>query len=280
MVSLGEVNSAVNLLERATQLFHFFWCKRTSQESMCDDYYYQEYNKKIYVKRNGDGLIVSSCILKVIDPIKTDSLIRTLDISDAKDWAKFDSFDEMKERSMSDLFTKSGFWYKSDNDIVTDVDEFYEEELRNEEHNSRFISIRFLIDRAKLERGRTYHISYAFSIPGMYPIKDGRFDMASQKRDEYKDFRSYISTTHISHHLRFSAYFEEGIDFKEKPTGHATLSAAVRKTKKKTTRDHNCIYKDNIFYQKYHFEVQDPQDFSSIYLKWNVKNPHTEKAKT
>jgi hypothetical protein len=270
---LGEIDAATNLGKKGFNLFKYFGNK----EKLCDDYYYEEYNKKIFVKKNGDGLVVSSCNLKVIDPIKTDSLIRTLDISDAKKSSCFEPFDKMRNTSMENIFSEYGFWFRSDNDIVTDVEEFYEDKNSRRKDDNKFISVKFMIDTTKLEKNRTYKIVHAFSVPGLFPIKDGRFDVEEQDRKDYNDFRSYVSTEHIGHHLRFAAYFENGIEFKEKPSGNSKLLSSVKKNKKNSAKNHNCVFKDNIFYKKYHFEIENPQDYTDIYMKWNVKNPLSQK---
>lgn len=266
---LSEIDAATNLGKKGFNIFKFF--KR--EKVKCEDYYYDEYNKKIYVRKNGDGLIVSSCILKVINPIKLEFLTRTLDISDAKNNSCFPSFDSMRSTSIDNIFVNYGFWYNCDNDIITDVEEYYEDENALKKNNNKFIGIKFIIDTTKLEKNCTYKLAYAFSIPGLFPIADGRFDVSNQNRDVYKEFRSSISTDHIGHHLRFSAYFESGIDFKERPSGNIKLSSAINKNAKNSKNMYNCVFKDNIFYKKYYFEIENPQKYDEIYLKWNVKNP-------
>lgn len=269
MFIFGEIDAVTNLCDKGFKLLKIF----RKKNNKCEDYFYDEYNKKIYVRKNGDGLIVSSCVLKVSDPIKTQYLIRTFDISDAKKNSEFDSFDKMKTNSIENIFSEFGFWYSSENNIITDVEEFYDSSDMLRRDDKKYLSVRFIIDTTKLVQGIPYKIVYACSIPGMFPISDGRFDMSSQDRSKYIDFRSYTSALHMGHHLRFSAYFESGIDFKERPSGNVKLLSTVKKNKHNSTKTYNCTYKDNLFYQKYCFEVMNPQEFEEIYLKWNVKNP-------
>ena len=275
---IGDLNAAVTLLEKLKKKISSFW-DRNNDESFCDDYYYQEYNKKIYVKKNGDGVIVSSFILKVIDPLKVDGLVRSLDIHDAKASSEFEDFEEMKSKSIDCVFSEFGFWYRSDNDIVTDVVEYYDVQDISKKKDPKFISIKLIIDTTKLEPGRTYRMALAYSIPGLFPIDGGRFDLASQDRSQYESFQSHASAEHMGHHLRFSAYFEAGIEFKEKPKGYAVPSQAIKARKKKNApKTYNCTYKNNVFYDKYHFEVENPQEYTAIYMKWNLKNPPQKKA--
>ena len=267
---LSEIDAATNLLSKARNFFGKFSLK---EKTGCDDYYYDEYNKKVYVNKNGDGLIVCSYILKVIDPVKTGSLIRTLDISDAKKGTEFAPFSEMIKAPIDNVFKDFGFWYRSDNDIITDVVEHYEYEDLPDASRKDFISIKLIIDTSKLEKGKTYKLMHAFSIPGLYPIKDGRFDAENIERTEYNEYRSYISTAHIGHHLRFALYFEEGIEFSDKPKGNLCLSSGVKRSKKNAAKKLTCVFKDNIFYKKYHFEIENPQEYSEIFMSWNIKNP-------
>lgn len=267
---IGEINAAVSLSEKGWNLFRLF----RKNKIKCDDYYYEEYNKKVYIRKNGDGLILCSCRLRVIDPTRTESIVRTLDISDAKISSKFEPFETMLNKPIENMFTEYGFWYISDNDIITDVTEYYEDDDIKRTNDDKFISIKLQFDTAKLQKVKVFDFSYGFSIPGLFPIKDGRFDLDEQDRNVYVKFSSHVSTSHIGHHLRFSVYFEDGIEFKEKPKGHVELSSAV-KTKKKKRSTYVCEFKDNIFYKKYHFEVPNPEDYRDIYIEWNTKNPKT-----
>lgn len=279
--ALLDILEKFNLLQKILKFFK----KGINIETLCDDYYYQEYNKKVFVRKNGDCVIVSSFKLTVIDPLKTSSLTRTLDIHDAKTWAKFDDFEEMKNRDIDEIFTKYGFWYISDNSIVTDVEEYYAESDKSKATDDKFISIKMSIDTTKLEPGHTYNLSYAFSIPGLYPLLDGRFDTADQSHDLYGNFKSYISTNHIGHHLRYALYLENGIDIKVKPQGHVIRSKILPQKKKKKKKgknnanSYNCEFKDNIFYTKYWFEVENPQEYESIYMSWDIKNPKQSKQR-
>lgn len=262
----GEIDAATNLFEKTKR----FYNHKDKFEKQCEDYYFEEFNKKIFIKKNGDGIIVSSFILKVIDPSKISYLVRTLDISDAKFSTKFPAFNLMETCSVDNVFQDYGFWVLSDNNIVTDVEEFYEEFNIMKKNDNKFISIKLNLDSASLIRGKSYKFAYAFSVPGLFPIKNGRFDDDEADRAQYETFNSYVSTKDIGHHLRFSAYFENGIDFKEKPVGLAVRHKAKGKKIKETK--YPCQYKNNIFYEKYCFEVDSPQEYEYIRLKWNLKN--------
>ena len=263
----GELDAFTNLW---TKIKAFF--KKDKLQKQCDDFYYEEFNKKIYVRKNGDGLIVSSFILKIIDSSKTTHLVRTLDIRDAKRDTKFPDFSLMRQCPIEKAFTEYGFWFVSDNDIITDVEEFYDEIDITKQTDDKYISIKFNLDTASLVAGKSYKFAYAYSIPGLFPISDGRFDVENADRSQYPNFNSFVSTKDVGHHLRFSAYFEEGIQFKEKPIGVAIRYKSSKKGKKETK--YSCNYKNNIFYKKYCFEVTSPQEYEYIRLTWNLKNPY------
>ena len=263
----GEIDAATNLWGKSKKTF----CKKNKLEKKCDDYYFEEFNKKIFVRKNGDGMVISSFILKVIDPSKINSLIRTLDIHDAKESSKFPKFSLMKQCPTSKVFEEFGFWFISDNEIITDIEEFYEDINITKQTDDKFISIKLNVDTSKMSAGKSYKFAYAFSVPGLFPIANGRFDTTSANREQYKDFSSYVSTRDIGHHLRFAAYFEDGMVFKEKPLGYAIRYKDNKKSKKETKCP--CNYKDNIFYEKYCFEIDNPQEYEYLCLKWNLKNP-------
>lgn len=275
---LGEANAAFALFDRLKRL----WKPRSDSSKNripqgCDDYYFEEYNKKVYIRKNGSGLIVSSFKLEVLDPNKLNHFVRTIDISDGKNGAAFPDFDAMKAIPIDKAFQEYGFWYISENDIVTDVEEYYDEIDRNREMDNKFLSFKMLIDTAKLEKNRSYSMAYAISVPDLFPIVNGRFDFNTADRNKYPDFTSFISATHFGDHLRFSAYFEKGIVFKDKPKGFAKRRSTAP-PEIKDIKGKKCEFKDNIFYLKYHFELEHPQEYESINMKWNVKNPETIKG--
>lgn len=267
---LSEIDAAANIWIKIKRLFI-----KDKFEKQCEDYYYEEFNKKIYVRKNGDGVIVSSFRIKIIDASKIDYLIRTLDIHDAKSWAELKKLKEMKECSINDVFSKVGFWYSCDNNIISDIEEFYQESEMTKQDDNKFISIKITFDTSVLQNGKSYNFSYAYSIPGLFPINEGRFDVDDTDRNKYPEFASYASTNDIGHHMCFSAYFENGIDFKDRPVGYAVRHKNNVKIKNKKEKKEKipCVCKDNIFYKKFRFEVKSPRDYEYICMKWNVKNP-------
>ena len=64
-------------------------------------------------------------------------LKRGLDISDGKKVAAFPSLDEMKKAKIQDRFSKYGFWYYSDDNIISSVKENYwtDEDDENDKEN-------------------------------------------------------------------------------------------------------------------------------------------------
>jgi len=244
--------------------------KILKSKNAIEDYYYEEYNKKIYVRKNGDGLIVNSFVLKVINPDAITDFVRSLDITDAKLTSKLIPFNDMLKTPIEHRFSEYGFWYSSDGNIISEVVEYYEQDSIYRRDDKRFTSVKFVIDKNAIKAGNTYNISYAYSIPGLFPISNGRFDVNNQNRNNYPEFTSHISVTHMGDHLRLSAYFEEGIDFKSIPEGYLIKHPNGRAQKPVMKR---CEFKNNMFYKKYWIEIKNPQEYRDIYLQWNVKNP-------
>lgn len=265
----GEMNSALLVIARVREHISHY-CNKTGKKG-CNDYYFDEYNRKVFVKKNGSGLIVSAVKLKVVDPEKIDYFNRTLDISDGKKTAAFTDFKQMKEVPLENIFNEYGFWYISQNEIITDAEEYYDDMDKPQADRNNFLGFRLISDNTKLKKGLSYTFSYAISVPDLFPISDGYFDDQMADRKNYESFSSYVSASHFGDLLKFSMYFEQGINFKEKPKGYAYRSDTA-KPSIKNIEGKQCEFKDNIFYTKYSFTISEPQEYKSICMKWDIKD--------
>lgn len=215
MKFVNEANAFVTLIKNISKLFKFVHKSNNKTKiNNTDPYYYEEYNKKVYVKANGDGVIVCSVKLHVNNIVASSKLSRTFDISDAKVSTEFPDFDDMLQNGNSNPFNEFGLWYWSDNDIVTDLKEHYDSESERSRHRlkNKFLGFEIILNQAALEKDKVYKIIFALSIPGLYPIKDGRFDGTIQ---EHKDYGNYETSLHIynTKKLSYSVYMEQGIVF-------------------------------------------------------------------
>lgn len=267
-MTLVDINIITALIERGGKFGKWIAKVLKRRPEDLEPYYFEEYNKKVYVKANGDGMIVASLKLHVNDPIKTPPLIRTYDISDAKKETEFPDFSKMVETGNSAPFEEFGIWYSSQGDIVTAIEEEYAEEDLSQRGNKKFLSFKLVLNGAALEKGRVYDIIYALSIPGLYPIENGRFCGSVQEHEKYGKFRTSVSTYQTHKHLTYSVYTENGIVFSRKP--QAFCKGANTKG---NARPNPCKYRNNMFYEKFNFTLDNPQEYDIIYMEWDVKNP-------
>lgn len=262
-----KIISTLGLLDKVLSIFGKIKSLFIYKKKKTLPYYFEEYNKKVFVKENGDGIIVVTLELHVNDPINTTHIIRTFDISDAKKDTIFPDFVELLNTGSSDPFSSYGLWYCSENDIVTDICEEYDEKDFKEKDNKKFLSFKLIFNNSDLKPGKTYRISYALSVPGLYPILNGRFDGTVDEHKKYGKFRTSVSTRQTHEKITYSIYTQKGIVFSDKPKAYLNGESTGGKPKSSP-----CRYRNNMFYEKTNFTLENPQEYDIIYLQWDLKN--------
>ncbi len=232
------------------------------------DYYFEEVNKKVFVKANGDGAVVCSCDLYVIRPEKMKHFIRVFDISDAPKSTKFPSFKSIPKKKKV-FFNGYSFWYQSENDIISGVEEYSDEDFTQDEiekiKERRLLGVRFFIDKNKLETKHKYRILYGYSVPKLFPIINGKHDTSEYSKKTYK-YSTSMSVKRMAKKLRMSVYLENGICIQEAPQGKA-----IKVSDSQTVPSDICEVRDNILYTKYLYEIKRPEKYNSIKIQWKLK---------
>lgn len=271
---LGEISAGVNIFEKILNLFKK--CLKKYDKNRSENFYYKEFDKKLFIDKDGNGVLISSFVLKAFNPQETKYIVRDLDIHDGKKSARFDSLDKMQKTSKTDIFNQVGFWFFSPQGIVTDVEEYYDDMEQSRKDDPQFISFKLNLNTSKMKSGGVYNFSYAFSIPGMFSILDGRFDNTNWSRTEHPGFKSLVSARNFGDRLRFAIYFSNYIEFRESPYVYKKESRIIpaKEKSKKSKGDSRCISESGIFYTKYWFEVEEPQKYNCIGIKWDVKDRH------
>ena len=211
MEFFSETNSLIKLIKSIINFFKEHKSKKRKKQ-IAESYYYEETHKKVYIKSNGNGVIVYYVKLHINNVI--DSLPRSFDISDAKPSTEFPEFNSILQNGNVNPFNEFGLWYWSDSDIIANVEEYYKDEdkkIKNKLKN-KFLSFRFTLKQAAIEKDKTYKIIFALSIPGMFPLKNGRFDGTVQEHKVYGKFASSL-TLYNSRKLLYSIYVEQGVVF-------------------------------------------------------------------
>lgn len=177
---------------------------KKEQQHKEQDYYFEEYHKHLTVYRNGNGIIINSFTLIVKDIDAISRFKREIRIHDAKITTEFPKLKDMKRTRLSDRFTKFGFWCKCINNknLISSVEERYWTDDDDDSDNTTRLDKKALkwilkMNPSSIEIGKPYKIVYIFSIPGMFPINNGKFseDEASIKGTNGK-FKSQFAVKH------------------------------------------------------------------------------------
>lgn len=233
-------------------------------ESKRYNYYYKNFNKKTYVDSNGNGVIVISQEIVVLDPLNTKECIVELDISDAKECCKFPGFKTMLNKKAKP-FVDFKFAYDSPENIINEASEHYEHMLSPEEkrlkENKKYISVRLSFDQHRLEKNGVYHFTYMFSIPNMFPIRNGRLVEVKKKTPLTSSLVCYNRYRNVKCALYLSTLIELVGDIKTKLVKDCDGSEElIVVTKNK-----------NILYNKYVVEFDHADRYRYFSFNWNVK---------
>lgn len=262
----SETNSLIKLIKSIINFIKEHKSKKRKKQ-IAESYYYEETHKNVYIKSNGNGVIVCSVKLHVSKIDDSFKLTRTFDISDAKASTVFPHFESMLQNGNSNPFNEFGLWYCSDSNIVTNLEEYYNDEDKKTKNKleNKFLSFNIILNQSALEKDKDYNIMFALSIPGMYPIKNGRFDGTIQEKKNYGNFESSL---HIynTRKLIFNIYMEQNMVFNTKPVPYV---------KNKTTgkyENYPCKYENNMIYEKISCTLDDPKEYDKICMNWDLKN--------
>ena len=237
------------------------------------DYYFDNYTKSVTIYKNGHGIVSNKFGIIVNNPAHFREFRRKLNIEDGMKDSEFPSLHNMKLTRKENRFKDFGFWLLKDNTIVRrTVERYWSDNYPNEEtdenarSNPKELRWVFEIDNDKIESKKEYTIFYALSIPGMYPIKNGRYD---SDLANMKSRRCNASTSiHIEHYAEEVSYvvsFENGIELKEEPICYLAR-ANEEGTKIKATK-----IEYGLFYTKYIFNIKLPSYGSNITVRWQFK---------
>lgn len=244
-------------------------------------YCFREYKKHITVYRNGNGIVINSFKLKVLNPSKVDSIYRRMNIDDGKLSSNFPKLNDMKSTNIDNRFEDFGFWFISDEEIVTKAKEYYwseEDVLKKDytsESNTKEIRWKFLINENKIKKGKEYTVTYVMSIPGMFPLENGYYvkSLHDSKYNDY-NFSSSMKVDHAIKKLTYVVAFENGINLDEMPR------CVICNPKKNSTITKKPIHgneENNYIFKKYTYNIKKPHFQSRIKIKWNIeekrKNP-------
>lgn len=233
------------------------------------DYYFSNYEKHITVYKNGNGIIILKFTVVANDIHSLQQIRRKLNIEDGVKTAKFPSLEVMMKTAKADRFTEYGFWYEADDDLISDVKEYYWDNKTKKENkklkkNLQELRWVFNINKNKLVKEKAYKISYAISVPGLAALRDGRLDK-ELLHDKTEDIS--FSNMQIDHRilkLQCVVSFEDGVALDTKPE----CKCIIGKQDGLKELDISGTEYYDIFYRKYIFNIDYPEFGSDINISW------------
>ncbi len=241
-------------------------------------HYFENYHKHVTVYGDGTGVIINEFDMVFNKKEKT-LLKRSLDISDGKRDVAFPSLVDMRKTHIRDRFSQYGFWFYSDDNIISSIKENYwtdeDDENDNEnislKNNDKVLRWFFKFNYSRIYPNKKYKVVYVMSIPGMYPVKDGKLDISSINDEQLlSDLEVGNSTSiRITNPIRnfyYTISFESDILLEREPKCLLKiLNQEENLTHPKLKHEYNTIY------NKYTCNITKPKIGSIIKINWQFK---------
>lgn len=220
-------------------------------------YYFKRYEKKLTVYRDGHGILINSFIIRIIDSEAIGKFDRWLNIEDSCKSTKFIPIQAMLRQKKVDRFTSMGMWYDGSGFV---------KRPRQITCTDKLLEWKFIFDKNKIKHNATrdFELSYAISIPGMFPIKAGRFWSEQAPLDNY----NYTSSLEVKHKIRKLVYIislDAEIEIEKHPI--FTLIPASECVNSKTLK---CEDDSDLFYNRFKTIQRNPCLRSKIKVNWKV----------
>lgn len=234
-----------------------------------EDYYFSEYEKNITVYQNGNGIIIHKFKVVANDVNKLKKIRRKLNVEDGVKTLKFPALDTMIHTNKALRFQEFGFWYKSDDNIISEVKEYYwdsktSDENKKSKNNPQEIRWIFKIDKNKLKKGVPYEICYVISVPGLAALQNGSLKKELLHDPTDESGSSIMNIDHKIQKLKYTISFEDGVSIATPP-----------KCKRITTGQDDLKELDipgkedyDLLYRKYTFDIDNPIFGSDIRISW------------
>lgn len=233
-------------------------------------FYFKNYAKHLTVYRNGHGILINSFTIRVLNKEKFEKLEREIDISDSKKQTCFPEPNRIRNVPLGSRFRKFGFWYLCDSNGCYDL--IQEVEIEPFRHQ-KGIKFNFKIDKRVLMtlNSNYFYLTYALSIPGMFPIQNGFLDMPNLP-DNFDQFNSSLEVIHRIEKLNYIVAFEKGIAVDNSTIKFSVLNKTKTCHEEYTNKKELKLnFANDIFYDKYSINIKRPKYHSQILINWDVK---------
>lgn len=277
MKILSFIQSLLTIMKNGIDVGYFIFSHHSFRDKKAT-HYFENYHKHVTIYNDGTGVVINEFDM-VFNRREHTFLKRGLDISDGKKEAFFPELVEMEKTKISDRFNKCGFWYYSDDNIISSVKERYwtDEDDENDtenialKNNDKVLRWEFEFNYSRICPNRKYKVIYVMSIPAMYPIKEGRLDRNSINDEQLlSDLESGNSTSiRINNPIRnfyYTVSFESGILLAREPRcmfKHINQQEDLTHPRLK--------HEYNVLYNKYTCNITKPKIGSIIKINWQFK---------
>lgn len=269
---LTGLNQGADFITKVANIFRTVSVLKDTSFKSNLDYIVLNATKEVTVYCNGHGVITYTYDFYVINPENFTYFDRKLNIEDACRDSKFPSLKNMLNCDKKDRFHDYGFWYSCTNDCVHNIKEFYwsdnnhSKENPTSKNNTKELRWRFNMDTSKMKKGGVYRLTYAISVPGIFPITNGKYD-SSIDIINTNQMSSSFKMEHYMRSIKYIVSFENGIEFETTPQGEFSIDSH-------SNRDENTNVKSqliqNVFYNKYEFVTNKHKQSGDICIKWAV----------
>lgn len=274
---LSYISSIITIAKNGIDVGYFIHSHHSFRNKKIT-HYFENYHKHVTIYNDGTGVIINEFDIVFNRKEKT-YLKRGLDISDGKKNASFPTLVEMKKTKIRDRFDTYGFWYYSDDNIISSVKEKYwtDEDDENDaenialKNNDKIFRWEFKFNYSRICPNKKYKVIYVMSIPGMYPIKDGKLDIDSINDEQLlNNLESGNSTSiRIKNPIRnfyYTISFESDILLDREP------KCMLKHIGQQNDLTHPKLkYEYNTIYNKYTCNITKPKIGSIIKINWQFK---------
>lgn len=263
-----EVKSVITLLELISRLIipirEFLRDIRFRRKKIC--YYIDDSTKSVTIYKNGHGIIINTLRLKILDKLafNKDGLIRTIDFCNTtKKNVRLPPFEDMINADKINRFADYGFWYQSTSNVMKHhvlIDEGTKKQLS------------FKLDLSvDIDKYEFIEFTYSFSIPGLFPISYGYFDIENALIDT--PFETSLNIENQINKFTYILSFEKGIKIQSEEIKGIIEVPKVNNGFVK--EDQSIKHINDIFYNKFFFIKRFPAFQSMFKFIWMIdKNPY------
>lgn len=249
----------INFLERHSKSFRNF------RNDISEIFLFETYSKNLTVLPNGHGLIISTFRIKILDLKKFTDFKRWMTLYDASSSVEFPNERSLTSQNLEDRYKVFGMWYINSH-------EFKIQNFKISNQNKR-IDWEFKLNKTKIINRDAwplyFDISYAFSIPGLFPIYKGYWNKSATPTGFTNEQKTTLTVDHVIKDFVYTIKFDRNIHLELEPEFVIIPKNQDEKNFQNGTQLE--LIERNAIYNKYEFRTQIPIIGSKIKIDWKVE---------